>query len=52
MVDAGRPTIQGWVAAGALLLGLVLAGSPPQTLHAQSGVIGRWRTLRNLMPIQ
>jgi PKD repeat protein len=51
MFDAGRPTALGWVAAGGLLLGLALAGSPPQPLHAQSGVVGQWRTLPYRMPI-
>jgi hypothetical protein len=51
MVDAGRLTVQAWLAAGALLLGLTLAGSPPEALLAQSSVVGQWRTLPYLMPI-
>ena len=51
MFDAGRPTIQAWLAAGALFVGIALAGSPPQPLLAQTSVIGQWRTLPYLMPI-
>jgi hypothetical protein len=48
---ASRPTVQTWLVAGALLLGLTLAGSPSQPLLAQSSVVGEWRTLPYLMPI-
>ena len=51
MFDAGRPTAQAWVAAGAFLLGLVFAGSSPRPLLAQSSVDGQWDTLPYLMPI-
>jgi Domain of unknown function (DUF1929)/PKD domain len=51
MFCAGRPTIQAWLAGGVLLFGVALAGSPSQPLVAHSSILGEWRTLPYLMPI-
>src|SRR5437762_4163732 len=51
-VDAKRTTMnRWWPVASAILLALGLAGSGARVVVAQVSVLGQWRTLPYLMPI-
>jgi hypothetical protein len=48
--DKGRPTLSGWLIAGAIATSLTIGLQSPAVL-AQPGVTGQWQTLPYLMPI-
>src|SRR2546425_2306486 len=51
MLSEKQPPINGWLAAGIILLSLSLVALSTQPLWAQAGLQGQWTTLSYLMPI-
>src|SRR3989441_4759452 len=51
MLSEKQPPINGWLAAGIILLSLSLLALSTQPLWAQAGLQGQWTTLSYLMPI-
>src|SRR5437660_5263354 len=51
MLSEKQPPINGWLAAGIILLSLSLLTLSTQPLWAQAGLQGQWTTLPYLMPI-
>src|SRR6267378_2791969 len=51
MLNAKQRTVNRWSLAAAILVALSLAALGTQTIFAQAGQLGQWRTLPYLMPI-